>query len=208
MSKALKPYVPVCDGVAQLLFPHAEVVLHDLATGTIAHIANSYSKRRAGDSSLNEPEIELDLTQDVIGPYPKTNWDGRHLKSITSVIRDGRGKAIGLLCINLDTDTIAGAVEMLRGIIALPERPQKPAPLFSGDWREGVNETLGSFLAERNTALAGLRNEDKDELISRLDRHGVFQIRKAVPYVAEILGMSRATVYNRLAVARREVATS
>lgn len=202
MPRALLTYVPVCDAIVQLLWPHAEVVLHDLKTGTIAYIANSYSKRVPGDNSLTEAESEFDLASDVIGPYPKTNWDGRRLKSITSVIRDQDGKPIGLLCINHDIEAFAGALDQLTSLIALPEKKEQIPALFAKDWREAVNAIIGGFLKDRGRSIASLNGADKDDLIAKLDREGLFEVRKAVPYIAEVLRLSRATIYNRLAQLR------
>lgn len=202
MTKALLCYVPVCDAIAQLLWPHAEVVLHDLNSGTIAYIANSYSKRRPGDSSLTENEPAFDLADDVIGPYPKMNWDGRRLKSITSVLRDRRGKPIGLLCINHDIETLTGALDQLQALVSLPAKQEKPDALFAKDWREAINTIVGDVLKHRRTSVAGLTSEDTDALIAALDKAGMFEIRKAVPYMAELLKLSRATIYNRLGALR------
>ncbi len=41
-------YAAMADGIATLLFPHAEVVVHDLSTQTVVHIANNLSKRKLG----------------------------------------------------------------------------------------------------------------------------------------------------------------
>jgi predicted transcriptional regulator YheO len=203
VPQPLAPYVPICDAIVELFRPHVEVVLHDLATQTILYIANSYSKRRAGDSSLNEPEPAFDLDDDVIGPYQKTNWDGRRLKSVTAVIRDLEDKPIGLLCINHDIEPFASVLEQLEGLIELPKPSKQPAALFAEDWREGVNAIVGGFLTTRNVTLSGLASEGVDELIAELDQRGVFEIRKAIPYVAEVLQLSRATIYNRLASVRQ-----
>jgi D-arginine utilization repressor len=204
MTKALEPYIPICDAIAQLLWPHAEAVLHDLATDKIFYIANAYSKRRAGDSSLNDPEQKFDPAQTIIGPYGKTNWDGHRLKSVTSVIRDGRAKPIGLLCINHDIEGFAGIIDQLRGLVELPLPAAKQSPLLSQDWRETVNTKIAEFLKWRNTTLAGLTSADVSDLIRSLDQHRIFEVRNAVPYVAEILRVSRATIYNRLNEGRRE----
>ncbi|MGH6934311.1 MAG: helix-turn-helix transcriptional regulator [Dongiaceae bacterium] len=203
MSKLLQPYIAICDAIAQLLWPHAEVVLHDLATREVFYIANSYSKRRAGDSSLNEPEPAFDLSAQVIGPYRKTNWDGRRLKSVTAVIVGPNRKPAGLLCINHDVEAFAAALDQLGSLIALPSPSRQPAALFSNDWREAVNTIIGEFLVARNVTLAGLASDDLDDLIAQFARHGTFEIRKAVPYVADLLKLSRATIYNRLASLRQ-----
>jgi D-arginine utilization repressor len=204
MTQFLQNYVPVCDAVALLLWPHAEAVLHDLSTGKIFYIANSYSKRRAGDSSLNDPEQQFDQSQIVIGPYAKTNWNGNRLKSVTSVIRDGNNKPIGLLCINHDIEAFASVLDQLSGSIALPQTPTKQSSLMSQDWRETVNATISDFLQRRKITLAGLAADETVDLIKLLDERGIFEIRKAVPYVAEILKVSRATIYNRLNAVRPE----
>ena len=203
MRLPLSSYVPICDAIAGLFRPHVEVVLHDLATRKIFYIANSFSKRRAGDSSLNEPEAAFAGINEVIGPYPKTNWDGRRLKSITAVIRGQARKPAGLLCINHDVNALTSVVEQLQHMIGLPLENLPTKPLLSQDWRERVNTVIGEFLTARKATLAGLKSRELDELMGELDACGIFDIRRAAPYVAGVLHLSRATLYNRLAAIRK-----
>ncbi|HTO34524.1 MAG TPA: PAS domain-containing protein [Pararhizobium sp.] len=203
MPHPLSPFIPVCDAIATLFSPHVEAVLHDLETGLIFHLSNAFSKRRPGDSSLNEAGLVSSLDADVIGPYAKSNWDGRRLKAITSVLRDDSGKPIGLLCINHDIQAFAGLFDQLKSMVDFAETTPKTSALMTEDWREAVNAVIGDFLAARRTTLAGLTGSDMDGLIGMLDARGVFAIRKAVPYVAEILKLSRATIYNRLGAIRQ-----
>lgn len=203
MRPPLSSYVPICNAIAALFHPHVEVVLHDLATRKIFYIANSFSKRRAGDSSLNDVQADFAGKDAVIGPYPKTKWDGRRLKSITAVIRGRARKPAGLLCINHDIDVLTAAVDQLRHMIELPLESVPTKPLLSQDWREHVNTVIGEFLTARKATLAGLKSSDLDELMGELDARGVFDIRRAVPYVVEVLQLSRATIYNRLAAIRK-----
>lgn len=208
MSHPLTPFIPVCDAIATLFSPHVEAVLHDLDSGLIFHIANAFSKRRPGDSSLNEADLTSSLDGDVIGPYGKSNWDGRRLKAITAVLRDAEGRPIGLLCINHDIEALAGVFDQLKSMVDIAAPSLKTSVLMAEDWREAVNSVIGDFLGTRRAALAGLTSADMDELIGMLDARGVFAIRKAVPYVAEILKLSRATIYNRLGVIRRKQETA
>jgi D-arginine utilization repressor len=203
MRRSLDSYVPICDAIAGLFHPHVEVVLHNLATRKIFYIANSFSKRRAGDASLNEAEGVFAGMDPVIGPYPKTNWDGRRLKSITAIIRGRTREPVGLLCVNHDIDSLAATVEQLQQIMKLPREDAPTVPLLSQDWRERVNTVIGEFLTVRKSTLAGLKSRDLDELMGELDEHGIFDIRRAAPYVAEVLQLSRATIYNRLAAIRK-----
>lgn len=198
MKPELSFAVALCDSIARLLHPHAEVVLHDLATERVLHLSNALSPRRVGDPSLLDEIGSLEAEGDVIGPYEKTNPDGRRLKSVSTIIRDGEGQGIGLLCINLDVDVFARLAAVLDGFLASPQVRPQPAALFSADWREGVNRTVGACLAARNVTFAGLGIEGEDALIDRLDRDGTFGFRNAMPYVAEVFGWSRAKLYNRL----------
>ena len=182
--------------------------MHDLATLKVFYIANAFSKRRAGDSSLNEAEPALGGINEVLGPYAKMNWDGHRLKSITAVIRDSARKPVGLLCINHDIDALAVTIEQLQNLLKLPTPTDATTPLMSQDWRERVNTVIGDFLAIRKATLAGLKSRDVDDLIAELGRRGIFDLRKAVPYVAKVLGLSRATVYNRRAMLRKQVPAS
>jgi predicted transcriptional regulator YheO len=144
----------------------------------------------------------------VIGPYGKSNWDGRRLKAITAVLRNAEGRPIGLLCINHDIEAFAGVFDQLKSMVDIAAPSLKTSVLMAEDWREAVNSVIGDFLGTRRAALAGLTSADIDDLIGMLDARGVFAIRKAVPYVAEILKLSRATIYNRLGVIRQKQETA
>ena len=208
MRRPLDSYVAICEAIAGLFHPHVEVVLHDLATRKVLYIANAFSKRRVGDSSLNEPEPAFNDKDEVLGPYAKMNWDGHRLKSITAIIRDRARKPVGLICINHDIDALAITVEQLQNLLKLPTPTAPITPLVSQDWRERVNTVIGAFLATRKATLAGLKSRDMDDLIGELAQQGIFDIRRAVPYIAEVLGLSRATVYNRRARVRKRVSPS
>jgi D-arginine utilization repressor len=201
MSHALDAHIPICEALARLFAPHAEVVLHDLTADSIHHISNCFSKRRAGQSSLTDV-ADVDFGQDVIGPYAKTNWDGRRLKSVSAVIRDAGGEPIGLMCINHDVEAFSGVLDQLIALVGTPVPMAHATALFSSDWRERINEHVGAFLAEHNATLAGLDADDVNHLIARLDKVGIFEIRNATNYIADVLSVSRATIYNRLKLVR------
>ena len=198
MKDDLRPFVPVCQAIAGLLHPHAEVVLHDLATGKVAHIANAFSKREPGDSSMTDLDVAISLDAAVIGPYRKTNWDRRQLRSVTAVLRDRNDRPVGLLCVNLDISAFEGAVEFIRSLIQFSPPSEPPSALFKSDWKEMVNETVDGYLRERRLTEAGMSRDDLVALIGRLNERGLFSIRNATPYIAEVLRLSRATLYKHL----------
>ena len=202
MNSDFNAFRLLADSIARLFAPHAEIVLHDLTTNTIAYIANCFSKRRPGDSSLLDI-VDLDFGQAIIGPYTKTNWDGRRLKSVSTVIRDETGRPVGLMCINHDIEAFSLALEQLSAIVTTAAPLRHATELFAADWRERINDEIAAFLTARNMTIAGLDPTMTEDLVGQLDRSGYFGIRNATTYIADILGVSRATLYNRLNAARR-----
>lgn len=192
----LERYKPVGEAISLLLFPHAEVVIHDLRTGRIGSIFNNLSKRSVGDESLVDEMHPLAESQDVFAPYFKTNWDGRKMKAVTSVLRDQKGKPIGLLCINLD---ISKWEEMHQFILNMIEpKANMPDFLFKNDWREKINMFVTSYLNDHALRLESLDKTEKKKLLLALYNEGAFNTKNAASYVADVLQISRATVYNYL----------
>lgn len=188
-------YKPIGEAICLLLFPHAEVVIHDLKTGCIGAIFNNLSKRAVGDESLLDDMSKLS-DEDVFPVYFKTNWDGRKMKSVTAVLKNQSGKAIGLLCINLD---ISKWEEMHLFILDLI-KPRKEMPdfLFKNDWREKINIYVSSYLKQHALHLESLDRDEKKDLLLALQREGAFDTKNAASYIADVLKISRASVYNYL----------
>ena len=61
-----------------------------------------------------------------------------------------------------------------------------------------VDWYVGSVERELGAPLAELDREDKQRAVKLLNERGAFQLRKSVEQVAEVLGVSRFTVYNYL----------
>lgn len=197
------PYIAIADALTALL-PQAEVVLHDIAQDRIIHIAGAFSRRRTGDPSLTDIADLQPFDQEIIGPYEKTNIDGRRLKSISVVLPGNDGQPAGLLCVNMDISAFDLARIALERLIALPAAARAEAgQLFPSDWRENINAEIGDFLAERGLTSSGLTVAEQVELVALLDRQGYFAIRKAIDHIAAALGISRATLYKRLKESRQ-----
>lgn len=196
MKNGLDHYRPVAEAISILLFPHAEVVLHDLKTGCIRAIFNNLSKRAVGDESLLDEIDKIANSQDVFPPYFKTNWDGRKMKSVTAVIRSQEGKPIGLMCINLD---ISKWEEMHHFILdMIKPATEKPDYLFKNDWREKINLYVSSYLKQHALRLESIDRTEKKKLLLALQKEGAFDTKNAASYIADVLQISRATVYNYL----------
>lgn len=198
MKKAIKAFLSTAEAIQLLLHPHAEVVVHDIKRNQIVAIYNPYSKRRVGDSSLFTKEEEMATLEDCVGPYEKINWDGKKLKSVSSIIRDENNKAVGMLCINLDVSALEKFSQLISAFTDYKQLIPQPAPLFKDDWQERINQYVHNYLSKNHLALETLRREEKKDLIEHLYEVGAFTGKNAARYIAQIIKVSRATVYNYL----------
>jgi predicted transcriptional regulator YheO len=201
-SAILARYATIADTIAELLRPHAEVVVHNQATGCIGYIANGFSKRGIGDTSLHDIDADLASEGPIIGPYEKANVDGRRLRSITTVIRDFDDHLIGFLCINLDLTPFEGIHKAIEALLVFEQGSEQPQSLFSIDWREKINRATRDYLVEQSKTLAALTRDERIDLVKRFDSMGMFEARGAADYIASQLEVSRAALYRYLGEGR------
>jgi predicted transcriptional regulator YheO len=194
----IENYKAIADSIALLLFPHAEVIVHEVESQTVVHIANNFSKRQLGDDSALDQELGDFRSSASIGPYEKINWDGQKIRSITSVLYDQHGEAEYLLCINLNFSVLDQAREALDAFFQVSRLVPQPESLFKDDWQERINTFLHTWLKERNLSLRTLKMKDKRTLVETLHAEGAFEGRSGADYVANVLSMGRATVYKYL----------
>jgi hypothetical protein len=123
--------------------------------------------------------------------------------------RDGRtlGEPIPLpggahsVRIEIDHRTVETADRALHDLAASNLTSETPLGAFSH-----LDDALDHLIAQAEVhigrPLAEMTRADKQQLVGYLDERGAFALRKAVERVAEILGVSRFTVYNYLDSAR------
>jgi predicted transcriptional regulator YheO len=193
----------VGEAVATLLHPYAEVVLHDLRTGRIVRIWNSFSDRQAGDlSNLKEAEAAFPSHQRVLGPYDKAlNSEGR-TKSITAAMRDEHGKLFGFMCINLDVSLLDRAATLLSTFAS--SELKRPEPIYRNDMKQHINYLVRDYSLKVNRPVDNLTREQRVELVSVINGDGLFQARNSVRLAATAMKISRASVYNLLAEANKK----
>lgn len=192
----LNQYRPIAEALTLLFSPHVEVVIHDLKTGLIKEIFNSFSKRKAGDESLLGEHSHILDGHDVFPPYFKTNWNGRKTKSVTAVIRDPNTNPIGLFCINFDVSKWEEFQTLIQNFVKSSN--QAADFLFEDDWREKINAYVSQYVQKYSLSLTTLSRKDKQSLIQLLHKEGAFDAKNAASYIGDVLKISRASVYNYL----------
>ena len=173
-------HIRMAKSYVQLLSPLAEAVIHDIASNSICFIEGNLSKRKVGDPSfldVDPKELEKQIDQII---YPKVNFDGRLIKSISIPIKDGKSiKA--LMCLNLDVSTFSQMQQLAEAFLGTQNN--QPEILFKNDWQEKVHLSLYQFLNTNNL---------------KIYTQGAFHEKKAADYIANVLALSRASIFNYL----------
>ncbi|MGW5334283.1 helix-turn-helix transcriptional regulator [Streptomyces bauhiniae] len=184
------------------MFPGlCEVVLHDLRDPdhAIRVIENNLSGRAPGD-----PATELGLARiadprypDVVQNYPNRFPDGRPAKSTSIGIRNGAGEYIAALCLNLDVAVLSPVALALANLVATgTEHGTEPPETLRDRRARELRGTVEELAARRGATPRSLGRDAKRELVRELHGDGWFDSRDAARTIADLLGVSRATVYN------------
>lgn len=200
----LDSYKSVLAGLSAYLGDGYEIVLHsleDLDHSVVAIFNGERSGRQVGAPITNLAlqmlaRIEEDNTQDSI-IYFNCNDSRESFKSATIIIRGERERVIGLLCINYDLNQPLSNI--LRNLSPREELLAiQPVEVLA----DHSDQLILSMLEEVRSDVCGdvsitPVNRNK-EIVWRLYDKGVFNLKNSVVKVAELLDISRNTVYMHL----------
>jgi predicted transcriptional regulator YheO len=180
----LETYKQLVEGLSDYLGDGYEIVLHSLENldHSAIKVINGYHTGRTEGAPITD--LALDM-------------NGDSLKSSTIAIPGENGNIIGLLCINLYLNT--SFVEMLRSFVpATGVVKQHKTENFMNNVDDMLEYTVSHIKCEvfDNPSIQ-VSNKNKI-IISRLCDRGVFNIKDSVSKTAELLGISKNTVYMHL----------
>ncbi|BDH06058.1 MULTISPECIES: helix-turn-helix transcriptional regulator [Streptomyces] len=184
------------------MFPGlCEIVLHDLRdpAHAIRAIENNLSGRAPGD-----PATELGLARiadphypDVVQNYPNRFPDGRPAKSTSIGIRNSAGDYIAALCLNLDVSVLSPVALALANLVATgTEHGDEPLEALRDRRARELRRAVEALAARRGGTPRSLGRDAKRDLVRQVHQDGWFDSRDAAQTIADLLGVSRATVYN------------
>lgn len=196
----LNSYIPVVEGLAAYLSSCYEVVLHsleDLNHSVICIINGEHTGRGVGAPITNKAlEMLGRISQgdnDSVTYFSK-NAAGEPLKSTTIAIRGESGRIIGLICINLYLKVpLEDFVGSLTNIEVAPIAPSPESFVQNtGDLIRSVYESRRAEVM----ADASITPSNKNKAtVEALVTSGIFKIKDAVNMVADLMGISKNTVY-------------
>ncbi len=201
----IKRFIPLVDNIAKTFGDNCEVVLHDFSDlhQSVVAISNGHVTSRDINSTMTEfsynKVVEGNVDKDMVN-YTGKSRDGRVLKSTTTFIRDDEGDVIGCFCINFDLTELVSAKRVLNDIMKIEsdlviekddyENENKVSTVLS----QLVNQAIEDF----GKPIIYMTKEEKVAVVKKLDVQGTFLIKGAIDYVANVLCVSRYTIYNYL----------
>ena len=205
----LESYRPLVQALGNLLGPHCEVVLHFLEDPrrSVDSIANGHVTGRTPGSPLTD--LALDMLRDFRagGPLHQTYYstapNGHPLKSSSAIIRNAEGKAIGMLCVNLDLDVPLH--RFAQAFAPAPEPGLEHVPeYFAHNVADLLESTVDAVIREAENDPAVSASQRNKQIVCTLFDKGVFEFKEAIHYVAARLKVTHHTVYMHIRRRRKE----
>ncbi len=203
----------IVDAVVSLLGKNCEACIHDLTLleNSLVYIQGDVTGRKPGAPATDLLMKMLKKNNgkaEELHNYKTTTADGRSLKSTTTFIRDATGKPVAAFCINLDTTDFYNASQALLPFINIQENShQTKTETFAHSAGETVEALFIQAVEQIGKHPATMNVREKTELTRLLEENGTFLLKGAVEQVAQLLGVTKFTVYNYLKKVRSSNST-
>lgn len=175
-----------------------EVVIHDLydLEHSVVWIEGDVTGRKPGApmTDLGIEKIRKGQTDDLPN-YRTQTPDGKMLKSSSTFILDEDGKAIGAFCLNWDVTALNTAQQILDSVTQV-NTDEAINETFVEDAGEIIEKSVERYVVESGKPLTMMNKQDRVQMVRFLNQKGIFQLQRAVPILADLLGVTRQTVYN------------
>lgn len=171
--------------LVDLFYPLVEISLLD-TEGAIQETFNAFS-------SLKEDRECAIGTVEIGKPFLELLSVGRSVRCLIYPIHR-ENKPEGYLRFRYDLTSFKNVQEQLNYL--LQEKTFSTSPI--DQWKESIDQMIAQYHAEKKINIQSTTAQQKRELISRLQKQGLFDFKESSAYVAAKLQISRATIYNYL----------
>lgn len=194
-----KNYLPIAEGIAKTFGSHCEVVLHDLTevSSSIVAIFNGHVTGRETGSPMTDLGLAvLRKGQDdnLLLNYPNKSIKGKKIKSSSIMIRDDEGEVVGCLCINIDLTLLSLAGSIIEEMGAVEEENEEES--FPQSVTDLEKNMIDRAIEKIGKPIALMEKQERMDFIRLLDEMGLFLIKGTVQNVAQMLDVSKYTIYN------------
>lgn len=200
-KKILESYIPVLEGLADYLSDCFEFALHSLEDyeHSVICIINGHHTGRTVGAPITDLALRMldEISRGHEGHivYFGRNAKGEPLKSSTIAIHGENDRIIGLLCVNMYLNA------PLSGLLAALS-PGYGANLAGGvpeSFAQNSTDLIRTALEEERQRVLndnGIPPSNKNKMIVEgLYARGIFRLKEAVVTVADMMGISKNTIY-------------
>lgn len=223
MNDYLKPYLNLIPFIAKVLGPHHEVVLNEIGElNQVVAIENGYISGRKVGSPLTNKALEiiqqrLYEDKDWMENYLGLSANNRPVRCSTYFIKDDNGELVGLLCINFDDAQYRNLINQILhlchpkefveknakvsyapALVLSPSEPKGGEERFGRTTNDVVTEIIDLMLASSPVPVSRMTQDEKMEIVDKLNNRGIFLIKGSVSLVADALSCSEPTIYRYL----------
>lgn len=205
--------------LGKVLGPDYEITLHNLSKkhSSLVAISNGHiSGRAVGAPSTGFLEKMLALKEYETSDYVLSSRgraiNDRILRTSSFFIKNEAQKPTGILCISFDDSRYRELSKKLLTLChpnsfieqnmvfstTLPSPEAHSYDTFYSDAKTAMDETLSAAIRKINGNLERLTREEKVKIVTILYEDGFFHIKGAVPFAAEKLNSSVASIYRYL----------
>lgn len=203
----LKSYADFCDGVSDYLGTGFEIVLHSLENceHSAIKVINGFHTGRQEGAPIT------DLALNMLAKLSQGGRDGHHsityftnnkmgepLKSATVPIYGENDRIIGLFCINFYLNT---PLSNILQVFSKPKAADSNALVYENFSNNVDDLILVTVTSVRDSVYADMNipaNNKNKEIIRLLNEQGIFNLKDGVAKTADILNISKNTVYLHL----------
>lgn len=197
----LDSYIPMLEGLAAYLSDCFELVLHSLEDyeHSVVCIHNGHHTGRTVGAPITDLALkmldEINRGHEDHIVYFSRNKKGEPLKSTTIAIRGENNRIIGLLCINMYLNT--SLADFFTAFS--PNYQANSAGSISESFAQDTSDLIRTALEEERLRVLGdtriLPSNRNKLIVEALYNRGIFQIKDAVVLVADLMGISKNTIY-------------
>ena len=201
----LESYKGVLDGFSSYLGEGYEIVLHSLERydRSVIKIVNGYHTGRTEGAPITD--LALSMLEKIRSQggtpqaitYFSKNRRGEPLKSSTIPILGEGGRIIGLLCLNFYLNTSFHQV-LGNFVPQVTESGEQHAETFTDNVDDLIGNTVTQVRKQVEADESITTSNKNKEIIRRLEAKGIFNLKDGVAKAAELLRISKNTVYLHL----------
>lgn len=195
-----------------------EIVYHNLENNgyKVEYLANGQISGRKKEDFSKEKLLELlgDCTDKnfVINTRGRIE-NNKVMKHSSFIYKDKDGNIEGVLCINFDGSKFVNIAKQILKLTNMSNASIESERLNTFDFENDmvsdlveyvVSGVFNDFLKDKNSSLENLSQEDKIEVVRKLNDKEVFLYKDSVSKISEKLGVSKATIYRYLQIIQED----